>query len=403
MLGTPLNFEVFLLQDLIHRSAINTPQAIALVSEEQCLTYQQLNDFVNSVAQGFSDLGVKRLVRVGIFLEKCPEFVIAAFATAKVGGVFVPINPMLKSSQILHILNDCNVEVLITSTERLPIVESVFSHCNNLKTIVLKGSEEATTHVQKKFVRWASLAKSMSYNGQHFGIDSDVVSIFYTSGSTGRPKGVVLSHRNMVMGARSVASYLENNQNDILLAALPFSFDAGFSQLTTGFFSGARIVLENYLTPHDLQRSIISHSITGITAVPPLYMQLITIDWPKSVSGHLRYFANTGGKMPGEVLKKLRSIFPDSTPYLMYGLTEAFRATFLDPSQVDKRPDSIGKSIPNSEVLVLNEAGAECGPGEVGELVQRGALVSLGYWNDEARRGKPRSFMGSGGPFVGLI
>jgi len=170
-----------------------------------------------------------------------------------------------------------------------------------------------------------------------------------------------------------------------LLAALPLSFDAGFSQLTTAFHAGARVVLLNYLLPRDVLKAMVKHQVTGLTAVPPLYIQLTQMDWPAEIDQHLRYFANTGGRMPRETLDALRARMPRSLPYLMYGLTEAFRSTYLPPAEVDRRPDSIGKAIPNAEILVLREDGSPCAPHEPGELVHRGALVGLGYWNDPAK------------------
>jgi acyl-CoA ligase (AMP-forming) (exosortase A-associated) len=185
-----------------------------------------------------------------------------------------------------------------------------------------------------------------------------------------------------VAGAKSVASYLENRPGDTLLAALPLSFDAGFSQLTTAFHSGACVVLLNYLMPRDVLKAMVAEKVTGLTAVPPLYIQLSTLEWPASIKQHLRYFANTGGRMPRETLTLLRQQVPQAKPFLMYGLTEAFRSTYLPPEEVDRRPDSIGKAIPNAEIMVLREDGSECAPDEPGELVHRGALVGLGYWGD---------------------
>ena len=216
-------------------------------------------------------------------------------------------------------------------------------------------------------------------------IDLDIAAIFYTSGSTGKPKGVVLSHRNLLVGGASVSQYLENDEKDCILAALPLSFDAGFSQLTTGFTAGAHVVLVNYLLPGDVVRLCAKHRVTGLTCVPPLWIQLIDQDWPAEATQSLRYFANTGGRMPKTTLDRLRAIFPAAKPFLMYGLTEAFRSTYLDPSEVDRRPDSIGKAIPNAEILVVREDGSPCDPGEEGELVHRGALVAMGYWNDPER------------------
>jgi acyl-CoA ligase (AMP-forming) (exosortase A-associated) len=196
---------------------------------------------------------------------------------------------------------------------------------------------------------------------------------------------VVLSHRNVVIGAHSVASYLHNTGSDHILAILPLSFDAGLSQLTTGFSVGARVVLLDYLLPRDVVTLCETEGITGITGVPPLWMQLVQQSWSSQATENLRYYANTGGRMPRETLSRLRSTFAKAKPYLMYGLTEAFRSTYLPPEQIDRRPDSIGKAIPNVEIQVVRPDGTPCLAEEAGELVHRGPLVSLGYWNDVVR------------------
>jgi acyl-CoA ligase (AMP-forming) (exosortase A-associated) len=209
----------------------------------------------------------------------------------------------------------------------------------------------------------------------------------------------VLSHRNMVAGARSVAQYLENRAEDRILAALPLSFDAGFSQLTTAFHVGASVTLINYLMPRDVVDAVQRYRVTGLTAVPPLWIQLAQLKWPAAARRSLRYIANTGGRMPKATLDALRAALPETLPYLMYGLTESFRSTYLPPSEVERRPDSIGKAIPNAEVLVVREDGSLCDANEPGELVHRGALVSLGYWNDPektAARFKPAPGQPSG-------
>ena len=190
-------------------------------------------------------------------------------------------------------------------------------------------------------------------------VDLDMAAILYTSGSTGKPKGVVLSHRNLIVGAESVSSYLNNRADDVILSALPLSFDAGFSQLTTAFAVGAHVILLNYLLPGDLVKLCAAHKVTGLTCVPPLWLQIADLEWPAEATKHLRYFANTGGRMPKATLDRLRRIFPQAAPYLMYGLTEAFRSTYLDPAQVDTRPDSIGKAIPNAEIVLVRPDGIE--------------------------------------------
>jgi acyl-CoA ligase (AMP-forming) (exosortase A-associated) len=341
-----------------------------------------LAEAVTQFASGLLSLGLARGERVAIYLEKRFETVIASFGAPAAGGVFVPLNPLLKPEQVGYILRDCNVRILISSSERLALLKDILANCHDLrKVVVLDTDEQAHSATSSNSVRWSELLAAPSRAGHRL-IDTDMLGILYTSGSTGKPKGVVLSHRNMVAGAKSVSSYLENHAGDTLLAALPLSFDAGFSQLTTAFHVGARVVLLNYLLPRDVIKAIEREKVTGLTAVPPLYIQLTQLAWPESISGHLRYFANTGGRMPRETLDALRRHIPKAKPYLMYGLTEAFRSTFLPPEEVDRRPDSIGKAIPNAEILVLREDGSPCGLNEPGELVHRGALVGMGYWND---------------------
>ncbi|WP_407278602.1 acyl-CoA ligase (AMP-forming), exosortase A system-associated [Aromatoleum evansii] len=393
-----------LLHDLIRAAVARNPAQAALTRGAQTLSYAELETQCGAFAAGLLGLGLARAERVAIYLEKRFEFVAAAFGTSAAGGVFVPVNPLLKGEQVGHILRDCNVRVLVTSAERLPLLQAVLAQCHDLRQIVLVGNPAELPTVEGATVhRWSDLAAAPPRSG-HRVIDTDMAAILYTSGSTGRPKGVVLSHRNVVTGARSVAQYLENHAGDTLLAALPLSFDAGFSQLTTAFHAGARAVLIDYLLPRDVLNAVVRERVTGLTAVPPLWIQLAGLDWPETVGEHLRYIANTGGRMPFETLKALRAKLPRTRPFLMYGLTEAFRATYLPPEEIDRRPDSIGKAIPNAEVLVLREDGSECAPNEPGELVQRGALVGMGYWNDPektAERYKPLP-AGIGGRETGL-
>ncbi len=371
-----------LLHELIARTADRTPQAPALTAGSQTLTYAELQQAVAACAGGLLELGLQRGERVAIYLEKRFETVIASFGAPAAGCVFVPLNPLLKAEQVAYILRDCNVRALITSSERLPALTGALAVCHDLRHVVVTGNAPLPpAGGPLAHLTWDHLLATAPRSG-HRVIDTDMAAILYTSGSTGKPKGVVLSHRNMVAGAKSVASYLGNTPDDSLLAALPLSFDAGFSQLTTAFHSGARVVLLNYLLPRDVLRALERERITGLTAVPPLYIQLAQLEWPAGIAGHLRYFANTGGRMPRETLGALRQRLPGSRPFLMYGLTEAFRSTFLPPEEVDRRPDSIGKAIPNAEILVLREDGTPCAPNEPGELVHRGALVGLGYWND---------------------
>ncbi|MBR0568599.1 acyl-CoA ligase (AMP-forming), exosortase A system-associated [Azoarcus sp. L1K30] len=394
-----------LLHQLVFDAAARAPRACALTHAADSLDYENLSAQIEAFGCGLIALGLARAERVALYLDKRFETVVATFGTSAAGGVFVPVNPVLKAEQVAYILRDCNVRVLVTSPERFVAIKDTLSECHDLRHIILTGTPaELPTLAGTTVYRWSDVLRSPLAT-VHRIIDTDMAAILYTSGSTGRPKGVVLSHRNMVTGAKSVAQYLENNADDVLLAALPLSFDAGFSQLTTAFHAGARVVLLNYLMPRDVLKALEKERVTGLTAVPPLWIQLSQLNWPESITNHLRYIANTGGRMPQDTLGKLRSMLPKTKPFLMYGLTEAFRATYLPPEEVDRRPDSIGKAIPNAEVLVLREDGTECAANEPGELVQRGALVGMGYWNDPektAERYKPLP-AGAGGREAGIV
>jgi acyl-CoA ligase (AMP-forming) (exosortase A-associated) len=385
--------ESTLLHELPLFAAERTPNAMALHDHEAAICYADLAVQIRCFAGALAALGVARGERVAILLDKRVETVVASFGAPAHGAVFVPINPLLKPDQVGYVLRDCNVRVLVTGAERLHALQSTLAACPDLRHVIALGTKAVAGARGPALHLWNDVLQANPRD--HRVIDHDVAAILYTSGSTGKPKGVVLSHRNMVAGAKSVASYLGNHAEDVLLAALPLSFDAGFSQLTTAFHSGASVVLLNYLVPKDVVNAIAQHRVTGLTAVPPLYIQLTQVKWPGEAGAHLRYFANTGGRMPLETLKSLRALMPGARPFLMYGLTEAFRATYLAPEEVDRRPDSIGKAIPNAEILVLRPDGTVCDPGEPGELVQRGALVAQGYWNDAektAERFKPLPF-----------
>lgn len=386
---------------LLFDSAGVRPHARALTYMDDTLDYATLAGHVRAVAAGLASQGLGRGERVAVYLEKRLETVEALFGAAAAGGVFVPVNPLLKPGQVAYILADCNVRILVTSPDRLRLLAPVLQDCPDLRTVVVTATPDADCRLPGiDILAWNTLLEHAHTAPAVRIIDTDMAAILYTSGSTGKPKGVVLSHRNLVAGARSVASYLGNTPDDRLLAVLPLSFDYGLSQLTTAFHAGASVVLLNHLLPQDVVHAVEEEGITGLAAVPPLWIQLAQQKWPAQCS--LRYITNSGGAMQRTTLDALRRVLPSVQVFLMYGLTEAFRSTFLPPDQIDARPDSIGKAIPNAEVMVLREDGTPCAPGEPGELVHRGALVSLGYWNDPektAERFKPIPARQGGLPF----
>lgn len=368
-----------LLHDFIFDTAARSPGAEALVHGAQRRDYAALAHDVTQAAGRIVAAGVGRGERVAVYLDKRIENVAAMFGASLAGAVFVPVNPLLKAEQVLHILADCNVRLLVTSPERLAALVPLLARCPDLATVLVTGAAVPAGTVTVGAWETAPAAATLPARA----IDADVAAILYTSGSTGKPKGVVLSQRNMVAGAVSVASYLEIVPADRILSVLPLSFDYGLSQLTCAFHRGAAVVLLNYLFPRDIVRAVRDEAITGLAAVPPLWGQLARLDWPAAST--LRYLTNSGGAMPGATLASLRAALPQAQVFLMYGLTEAFRSTYLPPAEIERRPGSMGRAIPNAEVLVVRPDGSLCDAGEPGELVHRGALVALGYWNDAAK------------------
>ncbi len=384
-----------LLHHLLFKSSQPDASSPAIAHKKATWSYQQLKQLVEHQARSLQGLHLKAQQRVAVYLPKQIETVTSFLSISKAGGVFVPVNPVLKAAQVTYILNDCNVQILITSKSRLASLAPVLENCPDLHTIILIENEapQLDQALSQHVIGWqAFLESSVQHTQAPSIIDTDMAAILYTSGSTGKPKGVILSHRNIVAGAKSVSEYLSITSTDRLLAVLPFSFDYGLNQLTASLLKGGCCVLLDYLLPRDVINALEAQKITGLAAVPPLWAQLANLEWPASINEHLRYMTNSGGKMPKSVLASLRQKVPDSRFFLMYGLTEAFRSTYLPPEQIDQRPDSIGKAIPNAEIMVVREDGTPCAPHEPGELVHRGSLVSLGYWNDPvktAERFKP--------------
>jgi acyl-CoA ligase (AMP-forming) (exosortase A-associated) len=369
--------------ELLRHTAERVPGKAALAHADRSVTYEELAAMSTRLARALVALGLARHDRVAIFLDKSIETVCTIFAASAAGLIAVPVNPKLKPHQVAHILRDCGAAALVATPHRLQQLGGAVDTAALRRIVVaasLSGVPEGETYL------WNALASHDTASPPlHRSIDVDPTAMLYTSGSTGLPKGVVISHRNLVVGASAVNAYLGTRAEDTVLSLLPLSFDAGLSQITTAVACGAKAVLHNHIQAQDVAAVCAAQLVTSITGVPPLWTQLADAEWSDAARRSVRIFANTGGHMPLPLLARLRQLFPSARPYLMYGLTEAFRSTYLDPSEVDRRPDSIGKAIPNAEILVLREDGSRCAPGEAGELVHRGALVTLGYWNDPAK------------------
>lgn len=372
----------FLIHHMLRTTALRSPQQEAVVHKKQRLTYSEVAQKTAGLALGLRNCGLQPGDRLGIYLDSSIPQVLAIFATSQAGGVFVPINTLLLPQQVVHIANDSQMKGLITTAGKLATLSSAIRDLTALEFVVIVADKEVpeislTTH---NFEQLCQLDPPLKW--QDMAIEKDLAALIYTSGSTGKPKGVMLNHAQIMAGSSIVSEYLKISQSDRILAVLPFSFDAGLNQLTTAFQQGSTLVLISFTFAREIIQTLIQEKITALAGVPTLWGLMVQprSSMSKHQFPHLRYITNTGGKMPQTVLATLREYLPQTQIFLMYGLTEAFRSTYLPPDQLDLRPTSIGKAIPNTEILVVNDDGQPCKPGEVGELVHRGPTVSLGYW-----------------------
>lgn len=391
----------YLLAHLLEEAATCAPTKEGIVDlsgGKRMFDYATIHAMAKGCAAALQEQGLARGDRVAIYLPKSAEESVSILATTIAGGVIVSINAILLGPQMVHILTDCRVRFLITSSRDWKRVRDHVVKVDSLQCVLFVDtpSEENPTTID-------SVIDVMHHHGQpraSTAIGEDLAAIMYTSGSTGKPRGVMLSHRNLIAGSRIVSTYLEITPSDRILPGVPFSFDYGLNQLLTTIQHHATIVLFQFRFPSEIVKVLKDEAITGLAGVPLIWAGLIhrasglrDVQLPA-----LRYVTNTGGAVPTSTVRTLRMLLPTTQIFLMYGLTEAFRSTYLPPTEIDRRPDSIGKAIPETEIMVINSDGQSCKPGEPGILVHRGPTVSLGYWGKpELTREvlRPHPFIGS--------
>jgi acyl-CoA ligase (AMP-forming) (exosortase A-associated) len=375
----------FTLHDLLHNSVERDPHKAAVVDGDAEYTYEDLERESSSLAAALTGAGVAKGDRVGVLVEKSWEAIVSMLAASRIGAAYVNINPLFKAPQVEYLAQDCDIRVMIGDTPKLEELKP-----KTVETAFYKG-EKPQSDAANAYTDVGEALRGDGLGEDRRVSEVDLGTILYTSGSTGMPKGVATSQRNVVVGAQIVTTYLENGPEDRILSALPLNFDAGMSQFTTSLRAGATLYLLRSRLPGDLLKGLRRHEITGVTGVPPLWSLLIrgAKSLQQNPLTHLRYLANTGGRIPQANLDELRRLLePAGTKiYLMYGLTEAFRSTYLAPEEIHRsspeQGNCIGKAIPNTEIMVITKEGREAAPGEPGELVHRGPTVAMGYWGNE--------------------
>ncbi|MGB3739757.1 MAG: AMP-binding protein, partial [Pontixanthobacter sp.] len=351
---------------LDHLAGLGADGDPALVLRDRTLTHKDLKDRVARLAGWLQTQCPQKGTRVAVWVAKTELACLMPLAAARAGLVLVPINPLLKHGQVAHILADSEARLLIGTPARLATLQPGECHarCSTAEEDIVMGA----------------LSDVLSPLPPSAHDPADLCAILYTSGSTGLPKGVMLSHANLWLGADSVARYLELQADDVTLAVLPLSFDYGQNQLLSTWFAGGCVVPIDHLFAKDVVRACERDKVTTLAAVPPLWLQLVELDWPRAATASLRRLTNSGGALSEVLVRRLRSVVPDAMLFAMYGLTEAFRSTYLDPVLIDAHPTSMGRAIPYAEILVIRDDGDLAAAGEEGELVHCGPLVALGYW-----------------------
>lgn len=332
--------------------------------------YGELEEAVGRLAGWLLGFGLPAGARVATWAAKGPVAAMMPLAAARAGLVHVSVNPLLKRTQVAHILADSGASLLIGTEARLKTLEA-----GDLPPGCGAHGESDTAYA----LTGGSVAPPSQAD------PASLACILYTSGSTGRPKGVMLSHANLWLGALSVAHYLGMDSGDRTLCVLPFSFDYGQNQLLSTWYAGGCVYPLDYLTPRDVVKLVERRNITTLAGVPPLWTQLVEIPWPADAAANLKRVTNSGGALTRTLVARMRALFPRADIYPMYGLTEAFRSTYLPPSLVDSHPDSMGSAIPLAEILVVRPDGSLTADDEPGELVHCGPLVAQGYWRDPER------------------
>jgi amino acid adenylation domain-containing protein len=377
-----------LVHDQLRRSAQRHPQATAVVSGGTAHTFAAIDRASDALARCLADRGLRRGDRVAIMADNSVEVVVALFATLKAGAVFVVLNPTTKADKLAYILNDCTVAALVASRQVARTATRALSDAPSVATTVWIGGVPETGGLTPALAYDDAVAAGAGRRPADPGlIDADLGALVYTSGSTGQPKGVMLTHRNLVHNAWSISTYLGLRADDVVACMLPLAFDYGLFQVLMAARVGCAVVLErSFAYPRDVVGRLADRRVTVLPGVPTIFATLLqSMPFDGVDLSSVRMLTNTAAALPPAHIRRLRDAFPGARVFSMYGLTECTRVSYLDPDRLDDKITSVGKAMPNTEAYVVDADGNRAPPGEVGELVVRGASVMRGYW------GKPEA------------
>ena len=372
-------------EELLEQSTRSYPDKVAVVSGGQQWTFGKLEAAANRLANDLMGRQIRSEDRVAIFLDNSVETILSIFAVLKAGGVFVVLASSTKPVRLVTILNDCDATALVTDVEGLALLEDCERHLPHLRVVYATGA--ASPPWKKRAYECVSFNEALQREDgvvrtrQERILDRSPAALIYTSGSTGESKGVILTHLNITFATATIATYLENSSEDIILNVLSFSHSYGLTQLFTAFKVGATLIIEDiFRRSQDILKLIAARRVTGLAFTPTIAAALLEQNLSAHELSALRYVTSASDVLPVATIRRFRAALPHVKLFSMYGLTECIRVSFLPPDQVDNHPTSIGRGLPNQEIYIVDEQDNRLGPGLIGELVVQGPNVMQGYW-----------------------
>jgi len=382
----------YLLQHALEEVATQRPNALAVVDRGRTLTYGELDGESNRIANLLADLGVTRGDRVGLYLDKSVESVVAVYGIMKTGAAYVPFDADAPIHRLAYIAANCGISVVVTGEEKRDRWAALIDHGAPLEKFVVLNADGVDGAVSGALIVGRAILEGFGTDRRSFeGIDQDLAYILYTSGSTGDPKGVMLTHRNAVAFVQWAADEFAVGPADRLSSHAPLHFDLSVFDLFAAAWGGAPVVLvpaKTSVFPSQIVRFIRDNEITVWYSVPSILIML-TLRGGLSEGDipSLRTVLFAGEVFPTKYLRQLMNLVPGARFANLYGPTETNVCTWYEVGHLaeDDQPIPIGRAIPNDQVFAVTDNGALAGIGEQGELHVRGATVMRGYWGDPER------------------
>ncbi|MBN1600323.1 MAG: acyl--CoA ligase [Chitinispirillaceae bacterium] len=374
-----------LVHHFLDESAVRLPGKKAVWFKDRWVNYSDLKCKTDALAAFLVHNGIKRGDRVAVLLENSVDYIISYFGILKAGAVVVALNTDTVTQTVHLLLNDCKAVAVITGKKCAKIVADSLLMGTSIRLVI---NDEAVEYECADGIKVFDLLTVFSHKVPFSGvrvISVDPAAIVYTSGSTGKPKGVMLTHQNIHDNTISIAKYLEMTDADRMMVVLPFYYIYGNSLLTTHFYVGGSLVIDNrFMYPNVVLDTMVKQEVTGFAGVPSTYMILLQKSRIRSMKFEsLRYVTQAGGHMAISVQDEVVDTFAPAKLYVMYGATELSpRLTWLPPERWKEKKGSIGISIPNTEAFIADDFGNRLPAGTEGEIVARGSNVMAGYWND---------------------